>query len=100
GDDELSGNGGNDTIHPGAGTDSANGGNGGDLVAYSDVAGPITVNLGTGQATGAGTDTLSSVEKAIGTQAADTLIGNAGPNTLNGMPWPDTIEAGNGSNKG
>jgi Ca2+-binding RTX toxin-like protein len=65
--EEFWGYGGNDTI---------NGGGGEDAVNYSQSAGAISVNLGTGTATGGpevGTDMLRQVENVIGTNFADTF---------------------------
>jgi Ca2+-binding RTX toxin-like protein len=95
GDDTfISGNGGgNDTFNGGA-----NGANG-DTVDYFNVTNPlgVNVNLATGVATGAGIDTLSGVENAVGSNQADILIGNAGANYLEGEGGNDTL-TGNAGN--
>nr|WP_128927173.1 calcium-binding protein [Bradyrhizobium guangxiense] len=66
GNDRLQGLGGNDTLDGGAGFDRA---------VYSDATGPITVNLaaGTGSGAGVGSDTLISIEGAVGGDFADTF---------------------------
>src|SRR5262245_50302768 len=66
GDDSIDGHDGNDIIAGGPGNDSLDGSNGSDTVTYSSSAGPVVVNMLTGQATGEGTDTLTSLENAIG----------------------------------
>lgn len=87
GSDTLAGAGGDDTLEPGTGDDTVTGAAGTDVAAYPDVPGPagVTLDLGvTGpQATGgAGSDTLSGIEGLSGSPYADTLTGDAGPNTL------------------
>jgi len=98
GADEIHGGDGPDTILPGPGDDPiVDGGNGDDMVSYADISGSgVTVDLGTGQATGGGgTDTLTSIEDATGTSMADTLTGDDGPNRLVGRAGADTL-SGNG----
>ena len=92
GADKLRGGGGNDVLRPGAGDDTeVFGDSDADTVDYSDQPGPVTVNLSTNTATGAGTDTLATMERAIGTDAADTLVGNTQTNVLSGLAGIDTI---------
>jgi CSLREA domain-containing protein len=87
GDDTLEGRGGDDSLIGNAGA--------GDTVVY-DEAGAVNVNLGTGQATGNGTDVLTTVENATGSNSGDTLIGNSSANTLTGLGGGDSI-TGNGA---
>ncbi len=82
GNDTLIGNGGDDRFSGQQGDDIYRGGPGFDLADYYDQAaadglqiGPMNVNLQTGIATGDGTDTLSSIESATGSDKADTMIG-------------------------
>ena len=86
GNDIIKGQGGNDTIIGGAGIDS---------VDYANATAPITANLGTGLATGQGTDTVREVENINGSPYADKLTGDAGPNRLSGKGGKDTL-AGQG----
>ncbi|MGO4125379.1 calcium-binding protein [Inquilinus sp. YAF38] len=106
GDDTLDGQGGNDTLIGGAGddtlvggggADSLNGGTGFDTADYSGSATPVTVNLLTGTGTGgdAQGDTLTGVERVIGSAGNDTLTGSAGDDTLIGGAGADAIN-GNG----
>ncbi len=110
GDDYLDGKAGNDTICGGAGFDTLRGGpgddvldgqEGGDGVEYGPAAGPVTVDLQTGQATGEGSDTLSSLLEVYGTPYDDTLIGSDtnGQNLeyLAGIGGNDTITGGGGT---
>src|SRR5262249_27436828 len=48
------------------------------------------------QDTGQGTKTVTGVENASGTDKADTLIGNASPNRLEGLGGDDTLEGKGG----
>ena len=72
------------------------GGSGTDRASYTAVAGPVTVNLATGSATGDGTDTLKAMEGAIGTAAGDTFTGNAADNTFDGGAGNDTFNTAGG----
>ena len=104
----LSGLGGNDTLNGGNGADILNGGAGNDILnggahtdtaTYIDATGAVTVNLGitTAQNTGgAGTDTLISIEKLVGSAFNDTLTGDGGNNTLDGGAGADTLTGGLG----
>jgi Ca2+-binding RTX toxin-like protein len=104
GDDTLIGNGGDDTFSGQQGDDIYRGGPGSDLAEYYDQAaaddlriGPMNVNLQTGIATGDGTDTLSSIEGATGSDKADTMIGNAKDNTFVLLfAGNDIVKAGGG----
>ena len=76
--DTLEGNGGNNVLAGGAGTDT---------VSYEHATAGVTVNLAltTAQNTvGAGTDTLSAFENLTGSAFDDTLTGNTGANVLIG----------------
>ncbi|MEQ1955775.1 calcium-binding protein [Mesorhizobium sp. CN2-181] len=107
GNDILNGNGGNDILLGGAGDDVLIGGSGADSLQggagtsdtadYSGSASPVTVNLtsGTGSDGDAQGDTLTGIERLIGSAGNDTLIGSAGDNTLIGGAGADTL-TGNG----
>jgi Ca2+-binding RTX toxin-like protein len=89
GDDTLTGHGGNDTLSGQQGDDVYRGGPGFDVAEYFDQAaadgleiGPMNVNLRTGIATGDGTDTLSNIEGATGSDKADTMIGDRKANAF------------------
>ncbi len=92
GNDSLSGGGGNDTLYPGAGNDTVNGGTGLDTVSYSDLTAGATVNLSVPSTGGAaGTDTLSLIERATGTNFVDTITGSIAANILKGLGGNDSI---------
>uniref|UniRef100_UPI0037526596 DUF4347 domain-containing protein n=1 Tax=Undibacterium sp. TaxID=1914977 RepID=UPI0037526596 len=73
GDDRLEGGDGDDTLEGGAGNDTLNGGDGYDEVDYYTADGPMTINLASGTASGAGVgvDTLISIETIWGGGYAD-----------------------------
>lgn len=99
GNDTLLGGLGNDSLNGGMGNDVITGGDGVDTVDFSNLGVAITVNLATttGQATGAGNDTITGCENATGGMVNDKLTGTADANTLNGMNGNDTLDglAGN-----
>ncbi|KAA5599559.1 ExeM/NucH family extracellular endonuclease [Blastochloris sulfoviridis] len=99
GDDTVNGGGGNDIIYAGAGADAQNGGAGTDRVIYSASAAGVTVNLATGQGSGgdAEGDTFSGIEQVIGSEHADTLIGDGVDNALKGGSGDDRLNGGAGN---
>ena len=100
GDDVIIGRGGNDFLSGGAGNDILDGGAGIDTADYSTASGSVTVdlNMPTPQNTiGAGIDTLTGIEKLIGSAFADTLKGDANANLLSGGGGDDVLIGGGGS---
>ncbi|MFI0846969.1 beta strand repeat-containing protein [Mesorhizobium sp. IMUNJ 23232] len=108
GDDVLSGNDGNDILLGGAANDRLIGGGGADSLQggagladtadYSASAAPVTVNLttGTGSDGDAQGDTLTGIERLIGSTGNDTLIGSSfTDDTLIGGAGADVL-TGNG----
>jgi hypothetical protein len=53
--------------------------------------GPVSVDLISGEATGAGTDTLAAIENVWGSGGDDTLLGDAGRNSLFGFAGDDEL---------
>lgn len=97
--DLFFGDGDNETFRGLGGADIINGDGGSDTVAYDRDASKggaagVTVNLTTGTATdGFGNiDTLSNIENATGTAAADSLTGSGASNTLRGLAGDDTLD--------
>jgi len=91
----LTGGAGADTLAGLAGDDELAGGDGTDTASYAAAAGPVAVALGvaTPQITlAAGTDTLSSIERLVGSVAGDTLVGSAGDDTLEGGGGDDVLD--------
>ncbi|MFN2525228.1 MAG: calcium-binding protein [Actinomycetota bacterium] len=80
------------------GDDTVVGGAGIEVMLYDGAAQGVDVNLNSGRAVGEGTDTLTDVQAAIGSQFDDTMTGDnadnafaplAGSNTVNGGPGND-----------
>ena len=99
-DDVLYGGDGDDVLRGWHGADHLDGGAGTDTASYFDpywLTG-VTVNLETGKGSGgdAEGDTLVSIEKVLGTQFSDDLIGNDGANRLWGEAGLDDLFGGDG----
>ncbi len=117
GNDDLQGGGGRDVLRGGPGNDFLNendgengapedadvldGGPGTDELFYGEHLHGVTLNLGaTGPAGAPGEgDTVSGIEDVSGTNYADTLIGDDGPNRLSGNIGADTIAGGGGDDQ-
>jgi Ca2+-binding RTX toxin-like protein len=97
-DDSITGDGNNNVIQGRGGNDTLDGGAGsGDNVDYYNASGAVTVNLGTGSASGAdGSDVLSNFENVTGSFHDDSITGNGGNNFLVGLGGNDTIDGGAG----
>ena len=61
---------------------------------YSSAPAPVTVNLGSGTATGEGTDTLVAVTGVFGSDFDDSLTGAATSDIMAGQGGNDTIAGG------
>lgn len=85
-----------DLIDGGEGNDLLYGGEGADVVAYDDSRDPVTVDLGAARATGSGTDTLESIEAAVGSDNDDVLRGDANANAFAGGPGDDDLDGRDG----
>ena len=98
GNDHILGLGGNDLIVGGTGADDIFGGLGADTASYIDSGAGVTVSLvsGTGSGGDAQGDTLSSIERVIGSTHVDYLIGNGIGNILTGWGGADLLEGGAG----
>jgi len=98
GNDTLFGQDENDVLDGGLGDDRLHGGDDTDTASYASATGAVTVNLGTGQATGAaGNDTLQEIENVVGSGYDDTLTGSNGTNTLSGGAGADTLNGAGGN---
>ncbi|HEX2085563.1 MAG TPA: calcium-binding protein [Solirubrobacteraceae bacterium] len=95
----LRGGSGNDTLRGGARDDVLAGGTGRDTVTYSGRPGDVTVTLGGGADDGlAGeADEVVEVERAIGGNGFDTLIGTDAGNALYGGPGDDRLDGAGGA---
>ncbi len=98
GNDNLIGTSDYDWLYGYAGNDTLDGGAGDDSADYTDATGPINANLALGTASGAGvgTDTLISIEGILGSNYADTIIGNDDNNMLQGWSGNDSLEGHGG----
>jgi Ca2+-binding RTX toxin-like protein len=98
GRDILSAGHGDDDLYGGAGSDVLKGGRGHDTAIFGFKAtGPVTVDLARSLAVEArGIDRLRGLENVTGTRFADTLKGDAGPNTLDGQQSHDIIRGRGG----
>ena len=102
GDDTLTGNAGDDILAGGGGNDALAGGAGVDTVDYSGATGTgVTVDLGDAAAqfvsNTEGSDTLSGVENAIGSNFDDSITGDAAQNSLAGGEGDDTLSGVTGA---
>lgn len=88
----IDGRGGDDYISGSAGSDILRGGSGIDTVSYEYSTASVGIDLGAGSSmSGTGRDTLSGFENVVGSAYADTIVGDAGRNSLNGGAGNDTI---------
>jgi Ca2+-binding RTX toxin-like protein len=108
GADSILGSATNETFYLFNGADTVDGGGGNDRISYSillsgNVATPVApqgaqVNLAAGTAVDpwGDADRLFNIDRATGSQYADTLIGNAGQNRFNGRAGNDSLDGGLG----
>lgn len=99
GNDKLYGGIGDDYLIGGLGNDTLDGGSDFDVADYSYSSVGVTVNLATGIATGASSDsdTITNIEAVIGSNYADMLIGDALNNVLISGAGDDVISGGMGN---
>lgn len=97
GNDALVGGGGDDSLRGGVGDDLYVGGEGKDTASFAGSETAVTVDLAARTASGEGNDELRAIEKVIGTDFADTLIGDEGDNVLYGAAGTNTVEGAGGN---
>lgn len=92
--DTLTGDDGDNFLEGAGGADVLDGGEGDDFAAYTTSAVGVTVNLGTGVATGgdAQGDTFTNIEHLVGSAHADTLTGDDNANIIEGGGGADAID--------
>ena len=96
GDDILCGGAGTDRLIGGADDDLLNGGAGRDSVAHGDSPNAIELDLETGSSIGWGSDTLVSIEDAVGSPHDDVLIGDSDGNRFQGGAGADEMYGSSG----
>lgn len=98
GNDTLIGGEGNDRLDGGAGNDALDGGPGRDLALYGGSGSPIDADMlaGTVSSSSEGLDTLEGIRGIGGSQFADTMVGDDGPNEFFGGMGVDQIDGGAG----
>src|SRR5437763_1778002 len=106
GEDVIAGLGGDDTISAGGGSDFVladpgndridGGGSSGDTIDFAASPRRVSVNLGSGKASGFGADVVTGFEHVAGTKYADVLTGNAAANRLQGGAGNDRLLGGGG----
>ena len=98
GSDGLWGSSGNDVLEGGMGADRLYGGGGADRVVYRDSDAAVTINLAEGTGTGghAEGDTIAEVENVEGSDHNDVLEGDGGVNLLYGGAGDDDLRGAGG----
>jgi len=98
GNDSIEGGTGADTIEGSYGADTLIGGDGVDTLAYTGSTAAVSVNLATAVVSGgdAAGDVISLFENILGSDFADTLVGDAGDNILQGGAGDDALTGGAG----
>lgn len=98
GDDMLDGGAGDDILVGGVGADLLIGGAGTDVASYALSAEGVSVSLMTGLGSGGDAlgDTLSGIERLVGSAFADLLAGDAGANVIDGGLGDDILQGWGG----
>ena len=95
--ENATGGNGNDVLIGNSADNGLTGGGGSDTVVYALATGSVTVDLVAQTASGGGgSDTLDSIESAVGSRFNDVLTGNAGDNMLDGGDGDDLLIGGDG----
>ncbi|MBC8794190.1 MAG: hypothetical protein C6Y20_21570, partial [Tagaea sp. CACIAM 22H2] len=89
---------GDDTMLGASGAENFDGRGGNDTLSYENSDAGVTVNLGTGAASGghAQGDTVANFENVTGSSFADRLTGDANANILSGGAGADMLDGGSG----
>lgn len=99
GNDLLAAGGGSDVLASGPGNDGFDGGAGADTVSFAAAPAGVTANLGSGTASGEGSDAFAAVENLNGSLFADSLTGDSGANRIGGLGGADTLSGEVGSDR-
>jgi Ca2+-binding RTX toxin-like protein len=96
GNDKLYGDADTDLLNGGAGNNTIDGGAAPDWAYYFRSSGPVEADLKAGSATGEGTDDFVSIEALYGSPFDDVLRGGDAADTIFGDAGNDTIDGGAG----
>ncbi len=102
GNDTMHGQGGNDAAYWDAGADAINGGAGTDSLSYSEAPKKVAITLdglANDGTLGEGDNVGNDIERVGGSEYADTMTGNDGPNGLSGWEGKDLILGGGGADQ-
>ncbi len=97
GQDTLTGDSGNDIFESGTGRDSINGGSGSDTISYQAASRGVNIDLHGKRSTGGDSDTLISIENAIGSDFNDYVRGSVHDNIIDGGLGDDLIRGSKGN---
>jgi len=97
--DVINGGSGNDYIVTGAGADVVNGGSGIDTVDYSGAARAMRIDLHGKRTAGGDSDSLISVENAVGSDFDDIFRGDLRDNDLDGGAGDDVLRGTKGADR-
>lgn len=97
--ENIIGGSGDDLLRSNSGNNSLAGGGGSDTVTFAGLSAAINANLLMGVATGAGSDTFTSIENLTGGTGTDTLTGDGNSNVIDAGSGSanDTINGGGGT---
>ena len=96
GNDTINGLGGNDTLAGSGGTDFYDGGAGTDSLDFRSAATGVTVSFSGGTLSGGFSGTFASMERVLGSNLDDSLIGGAWGQNLAGQGGVDTVWGASG----
>jgi Ca2+-binding RTX toxin-like protein len=97
GNDTLNGLGGNDELVGSGGTDFFDGGTGLDTLNFRLTDTGVTVNFAAGTVSGGFNGSFTNMERVLGGNASDSLVGTSGGQNLSGRGGLDTLEGGAGN---
>jgi Ca2+-binding RTX toxin-like protein len=96
GNDTLNGLGANDTLVGSGGADFYDGGAGSDTLDVRATMTGVTVNFASGTITGGFSGTFANIERILGGNGGDSMVGAAGAQTLSSRTGDDTLAGGVG----
>lgn len=100
GKDVIDGAAGDDLVDGGLGDDQLMGGAGIDTLDFRSSSDGVQVDLQAGTAAGDGSDTVADFENVKGSDLADDIMGDGGPNTISAGGGRDTVHGRAGADVG